>query len=833
MTAIPVSPIKRETSSGVPGAPSCTHCGDPCPPQPILLGEKTFCCEGCKTVFEILDSNGLCQYYDLDERPGISLRGKRREEYAILDQPDIKARFVQFTDQVHTRITWIIPQIHCASCIWLLENLYKLAPGILQSKVNFQRKELAITFREDETSLRRIAELLADVGYAPAVTLSQLEDAGANGPNRALLYKIGVAGFAFGNIMLLSFPEYLGLDAIKEVAFARYFNVLNIFLALPVLLYSAQDYFVSAWKSLRRGALNIDVPLALGAAVLFLRSIYEIAVGLGPGYLDSLAGLIFFLLTGKWFQQRTFDHISFERDYKSYFPISARRKTEQGEELTSLEKIQAGDTIVVRHGELIPADATILVGEGLVDYSFVTGEEQPVAIPSGSAVFAGGRQMGGALELQLTRGVSQSYLTQLWNEDIFSKKQESPASILANRISRYFTIALLVVALGALIYWWGQDRHLAFNAFTAVLIVACPCAGALAVPFTLGNALRILGRQRFYLKNTNAIEALYRVNAVVLDKTGTLTTKQIRQVEWRGAALLPSELEALWLLAQQSAHPLSQAIAQYLGTTASTLQSARISQVQEVVGRGVQGLVDGVLFQLGSRAFIPGSLPQGVHDQAVLVAIAGQIKGGFVVEHTLRAETTGVLEYLQSLGPVHLLSGDNDREASFFAPLFGGREVLHFQQSPQDKLQFVRQLQADGAQVLMMGDGLNDAGALKQSNMGIVISEDTNNFSPASDGILSAQEFSRLPQLIGYARHSVRLVFWAYLLALAYNVIGLSFAVQGLLAPVVAAILMPISSISVVIFGTVASNLVAQKYFRPTPGAREFPAQTQRLAQKV
>jgi len=793
----------------------CYHCSEPLPNAPIPFDEKNFCCEGCRTVYEILNTNGLCQYYNIDETAGISLRGKRKEEYAFLDDPEVLKRLVQFSDGKTARITLFLPQIHCASCIWLLENLYKLTDGIHTSQVNFLKRELHLVYSEEQTSLRKIVETLASIGYAPAINLGSLDEKARPVVNRGFAYKIGVAGFAFGNIMLLSFPEYLGLNQLPESGFGKYFGLLNILLSLPVIFFSAQDYFRSAYQSLKRAQLNIDVPLALGAAVLFLRSVYEILSHTGAGYMDSLAGLIFFLLIGKWFQQRTYHHISFERDYKSYFPISARKKVDQTEQSVALDKLDAGDIIYVRNGELIPADAIILRGEANIDYSFVTGEAEPVRIPAGEKVFAGGRQMGGVLELGLSKKVSQSYLTQLWNEDAFNKKQESQASVLANKVSRYFTTAILLVGFGTLIYWLPRDVGIAINAFTAVLIVACPCAGALAVPFTLGNALRILGRYNFFLKNTNAIEALYRIDTIVVDKTGTITAGQSSTVQFVGEPLTATEKQLIVALSGQSNHPASKLIHAELSKEINEVTEYPIQDFQETVGKGVEASVGHRNIKLGARKFMDQTLLNpNLDGEGVYVQINNEIKGYFVLEHFLRPQAIETLQYFQSLGEVYLLSGDNDREAELLAPIFKERANMHFRQSPKDKLQFIQELQNEGHRVLMLGDGLNDAGALRQADAGIAITEDTANFTPASDAILSADRFHRLPAYIDYARKSVVLVFGAYSLALLYNIIGLSFAVQGALSPVVAAILMPLSSITIVIFGTIASNWLAARVLR-------------------
>lgn len=789
---------------------TCYHCHDECPDNRLHLDDKYFCCEGCQMVYQILNAHDLCQFYSLDEKPGQSQKVRRdARAYAWLDDSDVRQQLIQFSDGVLTRVTFFLPSMHCASCIWLLEHLYKLDTGVTHSKVNFLKKEVTIHFEEGKTSLRQLAALLASIGYAPEINLGDVSNTGsAKAVDRSLYYKIGVAGFAFGNIMLLSFPEYLGLEKEREAWFFGIFGYINLLLALPVLLYSARDYFVSAWTGLRSKHLNIDVPLALGMAMLFGRSAWEILTGTGAGYMDSFAGLLFFLLTGRWFQQKTYYQLSFERDYKSYFPVAASRKNSDGSETaTPVNKLEPGDIILVRNGELIPADGILLKGGAQVDYSFVTGEAEPVALRSGDHVYAGGKQAGETLEISLTRRVNTSYLTQLWNDEAFKAKVKGHASLLADRAGRYFTAVILGVGTLAFLYWAPQNMHTAINAFTAVLIIACPCAVALSIPFTMGNVLRLLGRNRFYLKNTNILEAFSTISAVVFDKTGTITnvsSNAVRFIPVREAAengqpgeprLSGIEQIALKSLANQSSHPASKQIA-------ASLENIPLEVVEDFVeqpGLGISGTILGKKVRLGSSAFITGSQNKAT---GVFMEINGAVRGSFEIKNRYREGLSDILRYFQNHKTASwLLSGDNDRESAALAPLFNSTAALRFNQSPQDKLEFVRGLQSEGKKVLMLGDGLNDAGALRQSDIGIVVTENTNNFTPACDAILHADEFDRLPAFMELAHWGMQTVNRAYLLAACYNVIGLSYAVTGAISPVVAAILMPLSSLTIVVFG--------------------------------
>ena len=759
-------------------------------------------------VYEILQENRLCRYYSLNAQPGSSPKeAVQSARFAYLDDAAVQASLLRFHNGTIAKATFYIPSMHCSSCIWLLENLYKLNPGIADSKVDFLRKELAVTFREKQTSIREIVERLAAIGYEPAINLDTLETREETASHRALYLRIGVAGFSFGNIMLLSFPEYLSIGDDLLASFRSFFGILNILLALPVLLYSASEYLLSAWRGLRHRTVNIDVPLSLGILTLFGRSLYEILSGSGAGYMDSFAGLVFLLLIGKLFQKKTYDTLSFERDYKSFFPIAVTRKDGDSEQSIPLARLQVGDRILVRNQELIPADAVLIDGTGRIDYSFVTGEAEPVDKQAGDLIYAGGRQAGGAIELEVIKAVSQSYLTQLWNHEAFTQNRESRINTFANAVSKYFTFGIIAIALLAALYWLPQDRTLALNAFTAVLIIACPCALALSTPFTLGNILRILGRNQFYLKNTIVIETLAKISEIVFDKTGTLTHGGGGQLDFKGNALTSEEVQLIKSLLRHSRHPLSLRIYRHLpGAAAVDLQDFR-----ETAGMGIEGRSAGRQIRIGSRAFVdPGAGRSEAGASEVYVAIDGELRGHFRLRSQYRRGLAKVFAALSRRYRLYLLSGDNAAErenlTAFFDP-----DALRFEQSPHDKLAFIRSLQADGRKVLMIGDGLNDAGALRQSDVGISIAEDLNNFFPACDAILQAGQLDRLERFLHFARRGMTIIRINFIISLLYNLIGLSFAVQGTLSPLICAVLMPLSSISVILFSTGAAGLMAYR----------------------
>lgn len=791
----------------------CIHCGENCGKHPVIWDNKPFCCNGCKTVYQLLDQNKLYTYYKLEDTPGIKLdKPELGNKYAYLDHEEIIESLLDFREGDFSKATLYVPGIHCASCIWLLENLNRLHPGIISSSVNFVKKEVYISFKEAQISLRQIVEMLVSIHYIPQITLDRTEQKGPIRGNKALLYKVGIAGFAFGNIMMLSLPEYLPGGEYLEANFRQFFGYLNFILVLPVLLYSSTDYFLSAIKSLKHKIISIDLPISIGIVTLFAQSSFEIFSKIGQGYMDSLAGLVFFLLVGKWYQNKTYAALSFERDYKSYFPVAVTRITEGKEESIPLGKLQVGNTILVRHEELIPADGEILNGKGNIDYSFVTGESKPVSKQTGDEVFAGGKQIGSAIELKINKEVAQSRLTLLWNQDK-THDTENKANLLGitDTISRNFTIIILSIAALAGIYWLYTDSSVALRAFTSVLIVACPCALALSVPFTFGGTMRIMGRLGFYLKQTDVVEKLTKVNTVVYDKTGTITEPNTADVKWHGTALSSEEYRILKSLTRQSAHPMSIAVTNSL----PAMEPFTVHNFMEVQSGGVVADINEQKIKAGSELFVTGTSSQTKKTSGnVFVSFNNIVKGYFSVENKYRKGVSKVLEQLKGRGfSQHLISGDNDAERTKLSEHFGFTENLHFNQSPNDKLNYIKQLKSEKQNVLMIGDGLNDAGALGESDTGISIADDIYRFSPACDAILEADKFEKLPKLLHFAKRSVTIVKISFVISFLYNIIGVSFAVRGMLSPVIAAILMPVSSVTVVVFVSFAVNLLGRSLF--------------------
>nr|WP_294894146.1 heavy metal translocating P-type ATPase metal-binding domain-containing protein [uncultured Pedobacter sp.] len=783
----------------------CYHCGDDCSSKLLVKDERNFCCNGCLNVYSILSAGNLHNYYKLNQHPGASQK-KENQQFDYLNVEEIAAKLVNYKDAEKTIVTFYLPAIHCSSCIWLLEHLNTLDAGIVESRVDFLKKQVYLQFQHKHITLQQIAQLLTGIGYEPLISLQDVVNKDVANKDK-LIPKIAVAGFCFGNVMLLSFPSYFGITN-SEKHFGEFFSLLNLLFCIPSVFYAGSDYFKRAFYSLKQGVLNIDFPLALGIGVLLIRTVTDYTFSLGEGFADTLTGLVFFLLIGKFVQQKTYHHLSFERDYRSFFPVAVDVINEIGETIpVALENIKAGDRISVKNQEIIPADAILLSGNALVDFSFVTGESKPVQKVWGEIIYAGGRQTAGSLELEVIKPVSQSYLTGLWNNESFQKANDTKTKTFVTKVSHYFSIILLTLATFTLLFWLPQSWQIGLNAFTAILIIACPCALALSTPFTMGAVLSIFDKNKFYLKNTDVVEQLAAIDTIVFDKTGTVTLAENNSVEFFGD-MDETERNIIYSACKNSSHPLSRKICGFLNTA----NPLAITNFNELPGRGISANYNNQKILIGSANFVLEKSTQEADFPQVHISIDGRYLGYFKINQKLRPALGKLMNHLKKHYDTYLISGDGNQDNMLLQQYFKNSNHLLFQQSPQNKLDFIAKKQKNEAKVLMIGDGLNDAGALQQSNAGIAVTDNINNFTPGSDAILDGKSFHLLPNFLKFSKATVTIIHLSFCIAVCYNVIGLSFAIQGKLSPLIAAILMPLSTVSIILFTSISTHLQAKKH---------------------
>jgi len=791
---------------------ACAHCGEPCDtgsalgqPKTIYFDGKPFCCTGCRTVYEILAQHDLCEYYQRDTDAGISMRKRplREDEYAVLDDAATERRLLAFSSATLNRIIWTVPSLHCVSCVWLLERLDRLDAGVLASTVDIMRRTVTVDYDPQRTTLRQVAETMASIGYSP---LLRLEDLTGESPamkrktSRGMYARIGIAGFAAGNTMMMYIAEYFAGSAGVERPLMFAFRVLSIALSVPVLVYCASPWWIGARAALKGRRINLDVPVALGIAVLFARSVFDIVTGHGSGYLDSFNGLIFFLLIGRLFQQKAFDALSFDRTYRSFFPLSVRIQRGEVTAVVPIEQLKIGDILSVRNAEVVPCDSILASEIGYIDYSFVTGESVPVECTKDEMVYSGGKVMGRAVRLIAARNVSHSELAAMWDRSSERKNAAGDRTTryleLSDKFGQWFTaVALLIAAAGAAV--WLPDWPKAFSIFTAVLIIACPCALTLAAPITLGSAMGRLGRFGIYLKNMGVLLDLDRISSIVFDKTGTLTAAE-HDIAFYGRALEDREWHAILRIAHESTHPVSRAIA---GEHDSFLLEA--DHVQEVIGKGISGHAAGHSIAIGSSEFIAAHCDAEISESqlgnsvAAAVAIDGEYAGVFTFRPAVREGVREMISKLREDYRIQLISGDSERDRPLLEPVFG-IDHLRFNCRPDDKIERIMEAREGGDAVLMVGDGLNDAGAMGEADVAIAVTDDTATLVPACDVIMNAASITKLPALLRYARSMKHMIWTSLVFSIFYNALGLTLAIIGELSPLVAAILMPVSSLTVI-----------------------------------
>ncbi len=796
----------------------CAHCGLPVPQGLVREGaSEQFCCSGCETARRVIRGGGLEGFYSLRERLGAERRPATEvaSEFAVFDDPGFLAAHCRDSAGVDGRsrrsVDLLVENIHCAACVWLLERTPSLCPGVEQVRVDLGRGRLHIDWRPDAVSLSQVAGVIGSLGYRAHAARGEERRRIRRREDRAMLVRIGVAGAIAANVMLASLSIYAGGATGIEPAHLTLFRWVCAGLGTLSVFWPGRVFFRGAIGGLRSGRMNMDVPIAVGLAVGLAYGLVNTALGAGEVYFDTLVTLVFLLLLGRWLQRqqqrRATDAL--ERLH-SLTPSAATLIGDDGVARTvAVESLAPGAVVEVRPNESTPVDGEVVQGESDMNESFLTGESIPVAVGPGSRALAGAANLTSTIRIRATATGEATRAGRIMRLVDESARERAPIVRLADRISGVFVGVVLALAALTAGVWLAIDPSRAVDNAAALLIVTCPCALGMATPLSVIASLGRAARRGILIKGGEMLEALATPGILLLDKTGTITQGRMAVVRWTGPQELRSRVAAL---ERGCAHPVARALAE-MDPGGATLAA----EVRHSLGGGVVGEVEGRSVAIGSRAFIErrgaaipawltafesrcaddGLTPVLIAEDGVAVAAAG-------LGDPVRDGAAEAVESLRAAGwEVGVLSGDDPRVVARVA-LALGIEPEHCRggMSPESKLDAVRAALSGPTRgrrpVVMVGDGVNDAAALAASTVGVAVSGGTEASLDAAGVYLSRDGLAPLVELLSGARRTMQVIRAALAASLVYNVVVVAMAMSGHLSPLVAAVLMPMSSLTVI-----------------------------------
>lgn len=796
-------------------AVACTHCQLPVPTGLLVRGaSEQFCCTGCQTVWRLLHTEGLDAFYAIcDQVASKPLQARPvSDDFTEFDDAAFQASHVREVGQNVKEVRLILEGIHCAACVWLIEKLPVLSHGVLDARVQLMGQQATIRWNSEQTRLSRVAKSLAQLGYIAHPATDERLLAVQQRENHHHLLNLGIAGLCAGNAMLLAFALYGGLFDGMSREHATLLRWVSAFLGIISLVWPGSTFFRGAWQALRTRTPHMDVSLSIGLAAGAIMGMINTVLGTGEIYFDSLSMLIFVLLIGRYLQfrqqLRTAESLSLLRNLT---PRVAQRVRPDGQIVrVPTSSLQPGDEVEVRVGDLVPADGIILTGRSTLDQSLLTGESAGVAVEPGQIVTAGATNLSSVLHIRVAGIGKSSRIGRLMDLVESASLARTPIIELANRISGVFLYVVLILACCTLALWWSAGSEVALNHVIALLIVACPCALGLATPMTIAIAQGRAARQKILIRQGDVFERLQDKGMLWLDKTGTLTEGKVKLKAWHGCEEIMPHVIAL---ESGIVHPLAQALCQSLRERLG--ERVSIPAVQEQTyeaGMGVYGKVNHITLHVGTQAsLINHGIEMGMdyHDQVedylekgwtpIYIASQGKLVAVAALGDTLRPEARSSLDTLRQQGwQIGILSGDHQAVVTHIArQLEVSSELVRGAISPEEKLTIVKNCLAKGQKVVMVGDGVNDAAALAAASVGVAVHGGAEVALQAAPVYLGRPGLEPLVELFEGSRRTLNAIRLCLIVSLGYNLSAIGLAVAGCITPLVAAILMPISSLTV------------------------------------
>lgn len=795
---------------------ACTHCGLPVPKGLIVANhDEQFCCQGCAAVYELIHGCGLDSYYrlrDQSEMPGQAVKQTDRDRIDSFDTDKFHELYVRTRDDGMCVVDLMLEGVHCAACVWLIEKLPRVVTGVIEARLSLRQATVRITWDPAQVSLSKIAKGLSTLGYPPHPARGN-KDGVQLAEQRTMMIRMGVAGALAGNTMLLAFALYTGLFSAMEAQYAQLFRWSSAVLGVIALAWPGRVFFQGAIAALRTRSPHLDVPIALALGVGGAAGLVNVVLGRGEIYFDSLTVLVFLLLVGRFIQyrqQRRADEsvgLLF-----SLTPTHCRRVVVDAPvesiEQVPVEAVQVGNLLEVRAGELIPADGTVEQGSASIIASLLTGESKPISVQVGDGVCAGSQLASATIRLRVAAVGEDTRVGRLMGlvQQGVSDKPEIVA--LTDRIAGWFVIAVSSIALAVFAVWSVIDLGAAVDHTVALLIIACPCALGLATPLTLAVAIGRSARNDILIKSGAVLDRLAKPGKLLMDKTGTMTRGAMRVEAWVG----DEAVRSLVIEAERHAtHPIADAIVQH--ADASGLHSNATSAIDEVRidDCGIQSQSMLGTLHIGSKRYMARHacvIEQAHQEQAeawakqalttVYIALSGRVVSQLAVGDALHADTQVSIAQLKRWGwQIEMLTGDEPAVAQQVAQAAGlDADAVQAGVSPERKLAAVKQRNNDQA-IVMIGDGVNDAAALAAADVGIAVSGGAEPSLAAADVYLARPGLSGLVDLIARARRCRAVVVQNLTLSLTYNAIAIALAAMGFVTPLLAAVLMPLSSATV------------------------------------
>ncbi len=803
-----VQPADSDTSADV----RCAHCGLPVPPgrlDPKADAHKQFCCAGCEAVYAVIHRLGLASYYKMRQRQMVQAQPARTTgaKYQAFDHPAFIERCCEDTTDGLRTTRFYLEGIHCPACLWLVEKLPSILPGLVESRLNLNKSLLTLRWDPNEVQLSRIASTLDSLGYPPHPARDVQADEMVTRENRKELIRIAVAGAVVGNAMILAVCLYAGWFTGIEKEYETFFRWVGMGLAWVALAWPGAVFFRGAWSAIRTRTAHMDLPIALGLAAGGIAGTINTVLERGEVYFDTLAVLVFLLLVGRAIQRRQQRRAS--DAVETLFrvtPVSANKVESDGQTYeVPVEALQEGDIVELEAGDSVPVDGVVTQGHSSVDQSLLTGESQPMPVSVGDSVHAGTVNLTSPILIRVTATGERTRVGALIHLIEQSAAAKAPWVQQADRLAGWFVVTVVGLALLTLIAWLIKSPDHAIDHAVALLIVACPCALGLATPLTLAAAIGQAARQGILIKGGAALEHMARPGVILLDKTGTVTLGRTTLIEWHGNQAVKPFVAAI---ESRSTHRIAKALCEALDQQSKSLHVKQVTQTQD---GGIFGIIDSKRIHIGSPYFIHkqvDTVPNWADSHIkrmlsdgitpVLVSLDNRIEAIAGLGDDLRPDAKEAIHQLRSMGwRIGMVSGDHERVVQHVAEELGIDPTLtHGNVMPEQKVKLVQHYRETGP-VVMIGDGVNDAAALACATVGIAVHGGAEASLAAADIYLAKAGLIPVVQLCQASHRVLAAIRRGLGVSLAYNTIGVGLAAAGIINPLIAAVLMPASSLTV------------------------------------